>query len=112
VIVGTNRAAIEAGCDILAHPGLLTEADAKLAAQKGVLLEISGRKGHSLTNGHVAQMARRTGARVIFGSDSHAPEDLRPQADAERVLAGAGLAGHEVAAALKNAEDLVARVAG
>ena len=90
VIAGTNRAAIEAGCDILAHPGRITEADARLAAERGVLLEISGRKGHCLGNGHVAQMARQVGARVLFGSDTHAPEDLRPRADAEAVLAGAG----------------------
>jgi putative hydrolase len=112
VIAGTNRAAIEAGCDILAHPGFITEAEARLAAQRGVLLEISGRKGHSLTNGHVAQMARRTGARVIFGSDSHAPPDLRGRADAERVLAGAGLTPEEVAAAWVAAEDLVGRAVG
>jgi len=109
VIEGTNRAAIEAGCDILAHPGLLTEADARLAAERGVFLEISGRAGHSLGNGHVVQMARRVGARVIFGSDSHAPEDLRPRGDAERVLAGAGLSATEIAAAFAGAERLVAR---
>ncbi|MFH2145937.1 MAG: histidinol phosphate phosphatase domain-containing protein, partial [Candidatus Omnitrophota bacterium] len=45
---GTNRAAIEAGVNILAHPGLITLEDAKLAAEKGVFLEISGRKGHCL----------------------------------------------------------------
>jgi len=31
VITGTNRAAIEAGCDILAHPGLITKSDIGLA---------------------------------------------------------------------------------
>ena len=107
VIEGTNRAAIEAGCDILAHPGLMTEADARLAARRGVVLEISARKGHCLANGHVAQMARRTGARLVFGSDSHDPEDLRGRADAERVLAGAGLEPEEVAAAFRTAERLV-----
>ena len=110
VLEGTNRAAIEAGCDILAHPGLMTEADARRAASCGVLLEISGRAGHSLGNGHVAQMARRAGAQVIFGSDSHAPEDLRSRRDAERVLACAGLGPEEVAAAFAAAERLVARV--
>jgi putative hydrolase len=110
VIAGTNRAAIEAGCDILAHPGFLTEAEAQLAAQKGVLLEISGRKGHCLTNGHVAQVARRAGAQVIFGSDSHAPEDLRSAAEAQAVLAGAGLSADEIAAAFAAAGRLVAKV--
>ncbi len=110
VIPGTNRAAIEAGCDILAHPGLITEADARLAAERGVLLEISGRKGHCLGNGHVARMARRVGAQVIFGSDAHADTDLHPRPDAERVLALAGLDEAEVAAALAAAEALAARL--
>jgi putative hydrolase len=112
VIAGTNRAAIEAGCDILAHPGFLTEAEARLAAERGVLLEISGRKGHCLTNGHVAQVARRVGAQVIFGSDSHAPEDLRSLAEAQAVLAGAGLNADEIAAAFAAAGRLVAKVGG
>jgi len=109
VIAGTNRAAIEAGCDILAHPGLITEADARLAAARGVLLEISGRAGHCLGNGHVARMARRVGAGVVFGSDAHAPEDMRSRADAEYVLACAGLGPEDVAAAFAAAEGLVAR---
>ena len=109
VIEGTNRAALSAGCDILAHPGLLTEADARLAAEKGVLLEVTGRAGHCLANGHVVQVARRTGAQVIFGSDSHAPEDLRSRPGAEKVLAGAGLSVDEIAAAFEAAERLVAR---
>jgi len=109
VIEGTNRAAIEAGCDILAHPGLITETDARLAAERGVLLEISGRAGHCLTNGHVARVAREVGARVLYGSDAHADTDLRARADAERVLAGAGLGPAEVAAAFDAAQALVAR---
>ncbi|HET6442777.1 MAG TPA: histidinol phosphate phosphatase domain-containing protein [Phycisphaerae bacterium] len=109
VIPGTNRAAIEAGCDILAHPGLLTEADAHLAAERGVLLEISGRAGHSPTNGHVARTARQAGAQVIFGSDTHAVADLRPPADARKVLANAGLIEEEIGAAFSAAEALVVR---
>lgn len=112
VIRGTNRAAIEAGCDILAHPGVITEADARLAAERGVLLEISGRAGHCLANGHVAQVARRVGAGLVFGSDAHAPEDLRRRADAEAVLACAGLSPDETAAAFANAERLADRAAG
>jgi histidinol phosphatase-like PHP family hydrolase len=110
VIAGTNRAAIEAGCDILAHPGLITEADARLAAERGVLLEISGRAGHCLANGYVAAMARRVGAQVIFGSDSHSPENLRSRKDGERVLACAGLDPEEIATAFKAAERLASRV--
>ncbi len=111
VIAGTNRAAIEAGCDILAHPGLLSEADAALAAERHVALEISGRKGHSLANGHVAALARRVGARVLFGSDAHEPGDLRPRDDAERVLAGAGLTADEIGDAFEAVEAVARRAA-
>ncbi|MBW2467138.1 MAG: histidinol phosphate phosphatase domain-containing protein, partial [Deltaproteobacteria bacterium] len=62
VAPGTNRAAIEAGVDILAHPGFITIKEATLAAEKGIFLELTGRKGHSLTNGHVARVAADTGA--------------------------------------------------
>jgi putative hydrolase len=88
---GTNRAAIEAGVDILAHPGLITAEEAALAARKGVLLEITSRKGHSLTNGHVARTARSAGAGLILNSDSHAPEDIVPQEQRMRIVQGAGL---------------------
>ncbi len=110
VLAGTNRAGIEAGCDILAHPGLITDEEARLAGERGALLEISGRKGHSLANGHVARTARRTGARVIFGSDAHAPADLHPRHDAEKVLRCAGLSDEEIGAAFEAAEELARRV--
>jgi histidinol phosphatase-like PHP family hydrolase len=48
VVEGTNRAAIEAGVDILAHPGLISAEDIALAAERGVYLEITSRQGHSL----------------------------------------------------------------
>jgi len=108
VIEGTNRAAIEAGVDILAHPGFITEADAREAGRRGVTLELSGRGGHSLTNGHVAMTARKAGAAVIFGSDMHSTRDIMDRAMAERVLRGAGLSPEEVAAAFAHA----AKIAG
>jgi histidinol phosphatase-like PHP family hydrolase len=104
VISGTNRAAIEAGVDVLAHPGLISMADARLAARKGVCLEISGRQGHSLTNGHVAAVARAAGARLVFGSDSHIPGDLVPRPMAERIAAGAGLSPGEIKRMFARAE--------
>lgn len=91
VAPGTNRAAIEAGVDLLAHPGFISETDAALAAEKGVLLELSGRGGHSLTNGHVAKMAKKTGARMVVNADAHAPRDFHNPAMAEKVALGAGL---------------------
>ena len=57
VPAGTNMAALEAGVDLLAHPGLLSEAEAKLAAEKGIMVELSARKGHCLGNGRSVAMA-------------------------------------------------------
>jgi histidinol phosphatase-like PHP family hydrolase len=88
---GTNRAAIEAGVHVLAHPGLITAEEALLAAEKGVLLEITSRKGHSLTNGHVVRLAGKAGASLILNSDSHAPSDIVPLEQRQRVVEGAGL---------------------
>jgi len=88
---GTNRAAIEGGADILAHPGLITEEDVILAKKNGVLLEISGRKGHSLANGHLARLAQKHGAGLIFDTDSHSPSDLVTGEQAAKVVSGAGL---------------------
>ena len=102
VVPGTNRAAIEAGCDVLAHPGLIAPEDARLAAERGVMLEISGRKGHSLTNGHVACMAGQCGANLTFGSDGHSPGDYPTRQEAERIARGAGLTDEQVAHMLQN----------
>ena len=57
VAPGTNAAALQADIDILAHPGLITADEAELARENGILLEITSRAGHSLTNGHVARIA-------------------------------------------------------
>lgn len=109
---GTNRAALECPeVDVLAHPGLLTEEDARLAAQRGIFLELSARKGHSLTNGHVARLALSVGARLVVNSDAHAPEDLLTPLRAGQVAQGAGLAGPETTMALlTNPQSLLGRL--
>jgi histidinol phosphatase-like PHP family hydrolase len=91
VLPGTNRAALEADIDLLAHPGFITEEEAALAARKNILLELSGRKGHCLTNGHVAKMAEKTGAHLAINADAHAPGDFLTAEMAEKVGLGAGL---------------------
>lgn len=96
VMPGTNRAGIEAGADILAHPGLISEEDAVLAAEKGVFLEITSRAGHCLTNGHVAGVARRVGASLVISSDCHAPGDIPGPLQTARVGLGAGLTPTEL----------------
>ena len=96
VIPGTNKAAIEAGVDILAHPGMISEEDVELAVKNGVRLELSGRKGHSLTNGHVARLSREKGASLVINSDGHAPGDFMGKEHGRLVGMGAGLSKNEV----------------
>ncbi|HHT9125212.1 MAG TPA: histidinol phosphate phosphatase domain-containing protein [Candidatus Brocadiia bacterium] len=107
VLPGTNRAGIEGGADVIAHPGLISEGDARLAAKKGVCLEISGRKGHSYTNGYVAQIVRKTGAALVFGSDAHEPGDIVDREMAEKICMGAGLSKDEVTRLFIKAEQLM-----
>jgi len=103
---GTNRAAIEARVDILAHPGLITKEDAALAARNGVCLEITTRKGHSLSNGHVARIAGEAGVKLVIDTDSHEPGDLVTDDFARSVLLGAGLNSEQIAVALRNSREL------
>jgi len=91
VKTGTNLAAIQAGVDILAHPGFITPEEAKQAAAKGVYLELTGRKGHSLTNGHVARIGLAAGALLVVNADAHGPGDFMTAKMAENVALGAGL---------------------
>ncbi len=90
VAPGTNRASLEAGVDILSHPGLLTMDEGLLAAERGVFLELSGRKGHSLTNGHVAAIALQSGAKLAVNADAHGPADFLTEKMAAIVALGAG----------------------
>ncbi|MDD5439601.1 MAG: histidinol phosphate phosphatase domain-containing protein [Candidatus Omnitrophica bacterium] len=73
---GTNRAFIEAGVDILAHPGKITVEDVLLARSKGVCLEITTRKSHGLTNGHVIRLALKYNASLVLDTDSHSPGNI------------------------------------
>jgi len=94
---GTNLAALQCSyVDILAHPGLITVEEAELAATSGVFLEISARKGHSLTNGHIAQTARLTGAKLLLNSDAHNETDLLSPQLAHQIARGAGLNEEEI----------------
>ena len=87
--------------DVLAHPGFITEDEVQFAKDNDVLIEITGRKGHNITNGHVVNLARRFGARMVINSDAHAPEDLMSEKDAYIVALGAGLSKDEADLAIQ-----------
>ena len=112
VAPGTNRAAIDSpAVDVLAHPGCITLDEARAAAERGCFIEITTRKGHSYTNGHVARICREVGARMVVDSDSHEPGDLPTMEFARRVAAGAGLTEEEVeSATVKNPAALLSRI--
>ncbi len=100
---GTNHMAVSStSVDILGHPGLVTLEDARLALEQGVYLEISGRRGHSLTNGHVAQIALEVGCGVVLDSDAHEPEDLLTPELAKKIAQGAGFSLEETHALLES----------
>ncbi|MDR2443541.1 MAG: histidinol phosphate phosphatase domain-containing protein [Deltaproteobacteria bacterium] len=111
VAPGTNMAAIEAGADILAHPGLITDQEVKAAARKGIFLEISSRGGHNLGNGLVASLALAHGAKVLINSDAHGPSDiLTPELQLTTAL-GAGLSYEKYTAVMNIASDFATRLA-
>lgn len=110
VPAGTNLAALEASIDILAHPGLLTEKEARLAAKKKIYLEITTRRGHSFTNGHVVQMARKFKASLILNNDAHSPADFVTRERSQCIARGAGLNDKEISAMLENSKRMVKKL--
>jgi histidinol phosphatase-like PHP family hydrolase len=104
---GVNRAALDAGIDILAHPGLISDSDVKLAKEKGIFLEITSRKGHRDTNAHVVERALKFGAKIILNNDSHAPEDIIAPEELIQVGMNAGLSGKEIDMIFKNVEKFL-----
>jgi histidinol phosphatase-like PHP family hydrolase len=110
VAPGTNLAAIEAGADILAHPGIVTPQLAKLAAASGVYLELSARGGHNLGNGLTAKLAKEYGAKLLVNSDAHAPKDLMTPAFQRIVAIGAGLDEKSFAELMNGANELAVKL--
>jgi len=107
IIPGTNLAAAKSPVDIIAHPGLITEEEVKLCAENSVFLEISARRGHCLTNGHVAKLAGKLNAGLVLNTDAHSPQDLVNKEMARNIAAGAGMSGEEIEIMFKNSENLV-----
>jgi len=111
VASGTDHYAVNANIDILAHPGLIAPDDVKTTAQHGIYLEISSRKGHSLTNGHVAKLALEMGAKLVLDTDSHEPSDLITTEHASAVIRGAGLSPDYVQIMFGNSDQVIQKIA-
>ena len=110
VIEGTNKVAIESGADILAHPGWIDEDLARLAKQKGVYLELTARNGHNEANKHVLEIARSTGAPLVFNTDAHQPDDLMTEKQFKIILEeDLNMTGSEIEQLKANACNLAAR---
>ena len=109
---GTNEAAVRSpAVDILAHPGLIAYSVARLAAENGIYLEVSARKGHSLANGHVVKTAKQAGAAMVLDSDAHEPDHLLAPELSEKIAAGEGLSDEEAHALLEvNPQNLLAKL--
>jgi putative hydrolase len=104
---GTNRAAIEAGADILAHPGIISEEDLLFAKEKGVTLEITSRKGHSLSNGYVAKEAKRFGVPLCINTDAHSPSDLVTSDFARKILIASGVDADRIELIFEHSKAIV-----
>ncbi len=102
---GTNFAAVQEEIDILAHPGLIDVETAEMAKENGIYLEISARKGHCLTNGHVARISREVGCELVVNTDAHSPEDFIDTEMAVRILKGAGV--YDIERVLMNSRKIL-----
>lgn len=107
VMKGTNRAAILAGADIISHPGLISTEDLLFAKEKNVFLEITSRKGHSLSNGYVAKEALRFGVPLCINTDSHSPSDLITKEMARQILLAAGIDENRIDSVFENSKSLI-----
>jgi histidinol phosphatase-like PHP family hydrolase len=81
VLEGTNAAAIKAGVDILAHPGLISDEDLKLAVKNQVALELSLREKQFDGNVHLLNRIREhkltESALILLNADSHTGEQIK-----------------------------------
>jgi putative hydrolase len=110
VIKGTNRRALLSDIDILAHPGLISEEDVRLAKKKGVFLEITCRSGHKKTNSHVVRLAKRIGAKLILDSDSHSPSDIVKFDEYKKIALKSGINRAHLNTILKDTSKFIGKI--
>jgi putative hydrolase len=111
---GTNRVSVSnPEVDILAHPGFITLEEVELAKRNDVVLEITSRRSHNPTNGHVAKLAQQVGAKMVVNTDTHAPGDLIDLDTARSIALAAGLSEAEAEKAIgQTPQEIVRRIRG
>lgn len=111
---GTNRVSVSnPEVDILAHPGFITLEEVELAKRNDVVLEITSRRSHNPTNGHVAKLAQQVGAKMVVNTDAHAPGDLIDLDTARSIALAAGLSEAEAEKAIgQTPQEIVRRIRG
>ena len=110
VVKGTNKAALFADINILAHPGEISEEDVLLAKKKGVFLELTARRGHSQGNTHIAQIARAIGTNLVLNNDSHTPENIIGIGELRNVGLQAGLSNPEIDALYRTEKEFLEKL--
>jgi histidinol phosphatase-like PHP family hydrolase len=103
----TNICALEAGVDILAHPGHLSEAEADIATENNVKIEITSRRGHNVTNKEVAEVALKKKAKLVLNTDTHIPENLLSKELIAQVLSDACLPSSYYDIMQKNSLEII-----
>lgn len=109
VAKGTNYSALNCDIDILAHPGLISEEEVKLAKKNNIALEITTRLSHSVCNGYIANIAKRIGAKLVINSDVHTDNDILTPLKTQQIAKGANLEEREIKEALNNAYEIVSK---
>ncbi len=106
-------ASISEDVDILAHPGFIDKETAENLKENDIFIEITSRRGHNITNGHVVNIAREYNLKTLINTDAHAPSDLINLEFAKKVGLGAGLNNNELKKTLADyPKELIKRIVG
>ncbi|WP_456472724.1 histidinol phosphate phosphatase domain-containing protein [Methanocaldococcus sp.] len=95
-------ASLSEDVDILAHPGIVDRETAENLKENNIFLEITSRRGHSLTNGHTLKIAREFNIPFLVNTDTHSPDDLIDTEFAKKICYGCGMSEKEKDLALRD----------
>jgi histidinol phosphatase-like PHP family hydrolase len=102
----TNIYTVEAGVNILAHPGHLPEEEAGIATENSAKIEITSRRGHGVTNNEVAEVVLKK-AKLVLNTDTHSPENLLSKEFIVQVLSDANLPSNCYDIMQKNSIEII-----